>query len=80
MLFIALDIPAIGPSSWLWDIFDIKYARSDAYWSIVDIFTGWAAVYHGVRLDALKPEEADRMVDVINLADLAKRGQLRPLR
>jgi len=60
--------------------YQVSKNETDAYWSIVDIFTGWAAVYHGVRLDKLEPEEADRMVDVINLADLAKRGQLRRLR
>lgn len=60
--------------------YQVSKNQSDAYWSIIDIFTGWAAVYHGVRLDTLEPDEADRMVDVINLADLAKRGQLRLLR
>jgi hypothetical protein len=53
---------------------------TDAYWSIVDLFTGWAAVYHGVRLDTLEAEEAVRIVDIANLADLSKRGKLNPLR
>ena len=50
------------------------------YWSVIDIFTGWPVDYHGVVLDTLDGEEADRMVDVINLADMAKRGKLRHLR
>ncbi len=37
-------------------------------------------MYHGVRLDTLESDEANRMVDVVNLADLAKRGRLRSLR
>ena len=60
--------------------YQVSKNASDAYWSIIDIFTGWPAMYHGVRLDTLESDEANRMVDVVNLADLAKRGRLRSLR
>jgi len=33
--------------------------------------------YHGVMLDSLGEEEVDRMVDVVSLADLARRGQFK---
>jgi hypothetical protein len=36
--------------------------------------------YHGGMFDNLDAEEVDQMVDVVSLADLARRGQLRPLR
>lgn len=42
-------------------------------------FTGWPAEYHGIVLDTLDAHEADRMVDIVNLNDYARRGQLRPL-
>ncbi|CAN7348218.1 hypothetical protein [Rhizobium sp. LjRoot258] len=52
---------------------------ADKYWSVVDVFTGWPAEYHGVVLDTLDAHEADKMVDIVNLNDYARRGQLRPL-
>lgn len=47
---------------------------------MIDIFTGWSAKFHGVVLAALEADEVDRMVDVLNVGDLAQRGQLRQLR
>lgn len=52
----------------------------DRNYSVIDIFTGWPAEFHGVTLDCLAGPEADRMVDVLNLQDFDRRGQLRPLR
>ena len=60
--------------------YQVSKNADDQYWSIVDIFTGWPIDFHGVLLDTLEAEEADRMVDVVNLGDFARRGQLRPLR
>lgn len=60
--------------------FQVMKNSTDQFWSVIDIFTGWAAEYHGVYLDTLDAEEVDRMVDVLNTGDLARRGQLRYLR
>ncbi len=49
---------------------------TDQYWSVIDIFTGWPVDFHGVILDTLRPDEADRMVDVLNLSDMTKRDLL----
>lgn len=60
--------------------FQVRKNTTDQYWSVVDIFTGWPAEFHGVFLEALDADEVDRMVDVLNVSDLAQRGQLRHLR
>jgi hypothetical protein len=60
--------------------YQVSKNADDQYWSIIDIFTGRPVDFHGVLLDTLEAEEADRMVDVVNLGDFARRGQLRPLR
>jgi hypothetical protein len=47
------------------------------YWSVNDIFTGQPVVINGVTSDRLTAEEADDMVDLLNLRDLKRRSALK---
>ncbi len=60
--------------------YQVRKNTTDQYWSVVDIFTGWAVEFHGVILEALEADEVDQMVDILNIGDLSQRGQLRHLR
>ena len=47
---------------------------TDQCWSVVDIVTGRAAKYRGVFLAALEADEVNRVVNLLNIGDLAGRG------
>ena len=49
------------------------------YWSVIDIFTGQAVEFEGVRIDRLTAEEADEMVDLLNLQDIIRRKAYRDI-
>jgi hypothetical protein len=45
----------------------------DGTCAVIDVFTGWPAVSHGVLLIAMKPDDADDMVDLLNSLDVSRR-------
>jgi hypothetical protein len=44
---------------------------------VFDVFTGWPAVVDGTELNLLTAEEADDIVDLLNLKDACRRGLLK---
>ncbi|AJD41067.1 hypothetical protein C9413_27010 [Rhizobium sp. SEMIA 4085] len=53
--------------------FVMKY-DNEPYWSVIDIFTGKPHVLKGVVLNRFEAEEADEMVDLLNLQDMKTRA------
>jgi hypothetical protein len=54
--------------------YQIRKNPDDRYWSVIDIFTGQPVMIKGVPLDVLLLEEADEMVDLLNIKDMKGRG------
>ncbi|NTH16457.1 hypothetical protein G6L99_30535 [Agrobacterium rhizogenes] len=50
----------------------------NSYWSVIDIFTGRPAIVDGFAADCLTDEEANYMVDLMNLQDLVHENALKP--
>ncbi|MBB3458645.1 hypothetical protein FHT86_006971 [Rhizobium sp. BK313] len=48
----------------------------NSYWSVIDVFTGQAVVVDGLLVDCLTNEEADYLVDLMNLQDVLHRKGL----
>ena len=46
------------------------------YWTVIDVFTGQAVVVDGLVVDCLTDEEADYLVDLMNLQDMLHRKGL----
>ena len=46
------------------------------YWSVIDVFTGQTVVVDGLVVDCLTDEEADYLVDLMNLQDMLHRKGL----
>ena len=46
------------------------------YWSVIDMFTGQTVVVDGLVVDCLTDEEADYLVDLMNLQDMLRRKGL----
>lgn len=46
-------------------------------WTVFDIFTGLPAEVNGVAQTGLEMEQADDLVDLLNLQDARRRGVLR---
>jgi hypothetical protein len=44
---------------------------------VIDIFTGQPYKLNGISLDSLEVDEADNMVDLLNLNDMKTRGILK---
>ncbi|NKL23691.1 hypothetical protein [Rhizobium leguminosarum] len=57
--------------------FHLRKFDDEPYWSVIDIFTGQPHYLNGVRLDSFEADEADDMVDLLNLHDMQVRGVLR---
>jgi hypothetical protein len=57
--------------------FHLRKYGDEVYWSIIDVFTGQPHVVNKVVLDSFGPEEADDMVDLLNLQDMKVRGILK---
>lgn len=51
--------------------------NEDEYWSVIDIFTGQPAWFHGVELRCLEVDEVDDLVDCLNALNLQQRGILK---
>ncbi|QPI25902.1 hypothetical protein I0J99_01315 [Sinorhizobium meliloti] len=45
--------------------YDVR-KNEDEYWSVIDIFTGEPAWFHGVELRCLEVDEIDGLVDWLN--------------
>ncbi len=54
--------------------YDIRKNDHDDYWTVFDIFTGFAAEVNGNLMDALEMGEADDMVDLLNKQYIERRG------
>jgi hypothetical protein len=52
--------------------YDIQRGR-EGLWRVIDRFTGQVVVEKGIPLDHLRAEDADDMVDFLNLRDLNDR-------
>ncbi|WP_159591908.1 MULTISPECIES: hypothetical protein [Chelativorans] len=57
----------------------------DGTWTVIDVFTGWPAMINGqaqisgdVQATGLDMEEADDLVDLMNLQDVRRRGTTGP--
>jgi len=46
------------------------------YWTVIDVFTGQTVVVDGLVVDCLTDEEADYLVDLMNLQDMLHRKGL----
>ncbi len=46
----------------------------DEYWTVFDVFTGLSAEVNSNLMDALKMEEADDLVDLLNNQYIERRG------
>ncbi|MDX0455477.1 hypothetical protein GOC72_18655 [Sinorhizobium medicae] len=51
--------------------------NEDEYWSVIDIFTGEPAWFHGTELRCLKVDEVDELVDWLNALSAQRRGTLK---
>lgn len=52
----------------------------DGTWTVFDVFTGWPAEVDGhLPATGLDMEEADDLLDLLNLGDLLRRGSNLPL-
>jgi hypothetical protein len=49
----------------------------DGYWTVYDVFTGYPVEIDGVIKDRLMAEEADDLVDLLNLQDAKRRGLIK---
>ncbi|MDX0701012.1 hypothetical protein GOD03_12280 [Sinorhizobium medicae] len=56
--------------------YDVR-KNEDEYWSVIDIFTGHPAWYHGVELNCLNFDEVDDMVDCLNYLYAQRIGTLK---
>ena len=45
----------------------------DGNWTVFDVFTGWPVEICGAPQVQLDPEDADDLVDLLNLRDVARR-------
>ncbi|CAN7712002.1 hypothetical protein [Rhizobium sp. LjRoot258] len=57
--------------------FYLRKYDDQPYWSVIATFTGQPHVLKGVVLDSFEADEADDMVDLLNLQDMKTRGILR---
>ncbi|MCY1243537.1 hypothetical protein D9M68_258490 [compost metagenome] len=46
-------------------------------WAVVDVFTGQPVVLHGSLLSNLPRDEADDLLDILNLKDGIRRGTIK---
>ncbi|UHS60582.1 hypothetical protein HRR99_03120 [Agrobacterium vaccinii] len=54
--------------------YNMRKNAHDEYWTVFDIFTGLPAEVNGNLMDALKMEEADDLVDLLNAQYVERRG------
>ncbi|MBB4003173.1 hypothetical protein [Aurantimonas endophytica] len=52
--------------------------RSNGTWSVVDIFTDFPAIVDGRVMIGMDMEEADDMVDLLNILDRKRRAEQAP--
>jgi hypothetical protein len=57
--------------------YDFKKNCWNSYWSVIDVFTGQPVVVDRLVVDCLTHEEANYMVDLMNLQDLLHRKALK---
>jgi hypothetical protein len=57
--------------------FHLRKFDDEPYWSVIDIFTGHPHRLNGITLDSFEADEADEMVDLLNLNDMKTRGILK---
>ncbi|MEK1892777.1 MAG: hypothetical protein AAAB20_05745 [Rhizobium sp.] len=57
--------------------FFLRKYDDEPYWSVIDTFTGRPHVLNGIVLEDLEAEDADDLVDLLNLHDMKVRGILR---
>jgi hypothetical protein len=57
--------------------FFLRNFDDEPYWSVIDTFTGQAYVLSGIALENLDADDADQLVDLLNLRDLIARGILK---
>jgi hypothetical protein len=53
--------------------YDIRH-NDDGTWAVFDAFTGLTAEVNDIPQDGLDAEQADDLVDLLNLLDLRKQG------
>lgn len=53
--------------------YDMQQDQDQRGWTVVDRFTGWPAEVNGVAQTGLPLEDADDLVDLLNLQDVKRR-------
>ncbi|WFU07439.1 hypothetical protein QA648_36535 (plasmid) [Rhizobium sp. CB3171] len=59
--------------------YELKKNNWNGYWSINDVFTGQPVVVDGHAVDLTK-DEAEYLIDLLNVQDLIQRNALKPKR
>jgi hypothetical protein len=70
-------VQCIGVGRWKNDPrirFHLRKFSDEPYRPVIDVFTGQQHHLDGVRLDSLEADEADYVVDLLNLHDMQIRG------
>ncbi|WP_457583506.1 hypothetical protein [Ensifer canadensis] len=59
--------------------YDLKVEANNV-WTVIDVFTGQPVVWDGYLMSNLPRDEADDLLDILNLKDAMRRGiiQIRP--